>query len=74
MLPRKNFEICVPQVAGNALKLSILTSLRYFVSFCFTIPSGRSFWLMGGGGVRTHPMHPLPTGIVLRVPSTEEPR
>ena len=29
----KNFEIFLPQVAGNALKLPILLSPRYFVSF-----------------------------------------
>ena len=29
----KNFEIFHPQVAGNALKLPILLSPRYFVSF-----------------------------------------
>ena len=33
MLSRKNFEILDPQTAGNAVKLSILPSPRYFVSF-----------------------------------------
>ena len=34
-VPLKNFESCDPLIAGNAMKLSILLSARYFVlSFC----------------------------------------
>ena len=54
---RKHFEILDPQIAVNALKLSILPLWRYFVSFyVFTIPSGRPFWHLGdgGGGGRHH--------------------
>ena len=33
MLPRKTSEILDPQTAENALKLSVLASPHYFVSF-----------------------------------------
>ena len=51
MLPLKNFEILDPQIAGNALKFSILPSPRYFVSFqIFCDPIKRT--LMALAGVR----------------------
>ena len=49
MLTRIHFNIWNPQIAGNPMKLLTLPSPRNFVSFyTFMIPSGRSFWLLGG--------------------------
>ena len=59
MLPRNNFEILDPRTAGNALKLSILPSPRYFVSFKILYdPIGQTF-LAPGGYVRI-PRIPTP--------------
>ena len=57
---RKKLEIWGFQIAGNALKLSILPSPTLFLYRLkyFTIPSGGPFWLLGGG-VRT-PRTPPP--------------
>ena len=48
------------EIVYLTITLLFLYNFKYF-----TIPSGRPFWLLGGGGVRAHPAHPsLPTGLL----------
>ena len=45
--------------------------------FCkkWTFPQRRVYYFFfGGGGVRTHPTHPLPTGLVLARPTAAKPQ
>ena len=52
MVPRKNFEIWNPQIARNALKLSILPTQRYFIYIILNLlRSHQAELLVPEGGV-----------------------
>ena len=55
--PWEIFEIWDPQNAENALKLTILPSPRYFVSFYIFYDPIRWTFLAPGGKMRVHPVH-----------------
>ena len=61
MFPWKNFKIWDPEIPGNALKLSILPSPCYFISFQIFYDT-MTFFGGGGEGGDTPHAPPLQTG------------
>ena len=63
MLPWKKLEIWGLPTAGNAFKLSILSSPPHYFRIILNLLWSHQVDIFGFWGVCAHPMHPLPTGL-----------